>query len=163
MGDIGTIKTYFLIALIFGILTLLAYAAVVLSSVGALLLMPSGGTTTYTSPSGVSSVVVHSTISGGAASAVYLVYLMGALGLVVLILNVLIVIREFKMYSAAGQHDIEALKKKNSLLWAILALIFNGVIAGIFMILAKGQIEELSENQAVQQQEPPQPSAPQVQ
>jgi nitrogen fixation/metabolism regulation signal transduction histidine kinase len=63
--------------------------------------------------------------------------------LVFLIINVLVVRRTWRMYSAANNGDIAALKSLNSLGWAIVALIFSGIIPGIMLLIAHGRINDL--------------------
>ena len=68
--------------------------------------------------------------------------------LVFLIIDVLVIYRTSKMYSAATNGDIAALKSLNSLGWAIVALIFAGVIAGVLLLIAYGSINNLPSPQA---------------
>jgi hypothetical protein len=63
--------------------------------------------------------------------------------LVFLIINVLVVRRTWRMYSAANNGDIAALKSLNSLGWAIVALIFSGIIPGIMLLIVHGRINDL--------------------
>ena len=69
--------------------------------------------------------------------------LIGFLSLVFLIIDVLVVRRTWNMYSAVKNGDIAALKSLNSLGWAIVALIFSGVIPGVLLLIAHGRIEDL--------------------
>jgi len=111
---LGSIRTMVLVALIFAIIT------VILQLVGAV---------------------------GFVAGLVSLMGSAGYLGvlpmLVALILNVLVIRRSWKMYSAAGNGDIAALKSLNSLGWAIVALLFSGIIPGILLLIAYGRINGL--------------------
>ncbi|MCI4459906.1 MAG: hypothetical protein JHC13_03295 [Acidilobus sp.] len=67
----------------------------------------------------------------------------GFLLLVFLVIDVLVVRRSWRMYSAAKEGDIAALKSLNSLGWAIAALIFSGIIPGVLLLIAHGRIEDL--------------------
>jgi hypothetical protein len=67
----------------------------------------------------------------------------GFLSVVFLIIDVLVISRTWKMYSAVKNGDIAALKSLNSLGWAIVALIFSGVIPGVLLLIAHGRIEDL--------------------
>ncbi|HEV2226598.1 MAG TPA: zinc ribbon domain-containing protein [Nitrososphaerales archaeon] len=62
---------------------------------------------------------------------------------VFLILSAVILSRTLSMRSAAESGDIAKLKSLNSLGWAIVALIFTGVINGIMLIIANGTINDL--------------------
>jgi hypothetical protein len=63
--------------------------------------------------------------------------------LVFLIINVLVIRRTSNMYLAAKNGDIAALKSLNSLGWAIVALIFSGIISGIMLLIVHGRINDL--------------------
>jgi heme/copper-type cytochrome/quinol oxidase subunit 2 len=67
----------------------------------------------------------------------------GFLMLVFLIVNVMVISRTWKMYSAAEKGDVVALKPLNSLGWAIAALIVSGIIPGVLLLIAHGRIEDL--------------------
>ena len=47
------------------------------------------------------------------------------------------------MYKAVNAGDIATLKATSNMMWAILALIFNGVIPGIMLIISDGPIKQL--------------------
>jgi hypothetical protein len=70
-------------------------------------------------------------------------FIMVVPALVALIINVLVVRRTWRMYSAANNGDIATLKSLNSLGWAIVALIFSGIIPGILLLIAHGRISDL--------------------
>ncbi|ABP51719.1 MAG: hypothetical protein OWQ51_03750 [Pyrobaculum arsenaticum] len=59
------------------------------------------------------------------------------------LLDVLVIARIYRMYKAAEIGDVTTLKSLNSLGWAIVALLFAGLIPGIMLILAHGTIEKL--------------------
>ncbi|AMD31318.1 hypothetical protein SE86_04905 [Acidilobus sp. 7A] len=69
--------------------------------------------------------------------------LIGFLSVIFLIIDVVVVRCAWKMYSAVQNGDIAALKSLNSLGWAIVALIFSGVIPGVLLLIAHGRIEDL--------------------
>jgi hypothetical protein len=72
----------------------------------------------------------------------------GFLSVVFLIIDVLVISRTWKMYSAVQNGDIATLKSLNSLGWAIVALIFSGIIPGVLLLIAHGRIEDLPSPQA---------------
>ena len=80
-------------------------------------------------------------VAGQAASAE--LGFIGFLLLVFLIIDVLVIRRTSKMYSAAKNGDVATLKSLNSLGWAIVALIFAGVVAGVLLLIAYGSINNL--------------------
>jgi len=57
--------------------------------------------------------------------------------------SVLVFLRIWKMYKAVNAGDIATLKATSNMLWAILALIFAGVIPGIMLIISDGPIKQL--------------------
>jgi len=67
----------------------------------------------------------------------------GFLSVVFLIIDAVVISRTWKMYSAVKNGDIATLKSLNSLGWAIVALIFSGVIPGVLLLIAHGRIEDL--------------------
>ncbi|WP_117354525.1 hypothetical protein [Acidilobus sp. 7A] len=60
-----------------------------------------------------------------------------------MIIDLPVIGRTSKMCSAAKEGDIAALKSLNSLGWAIVALIFSGVIPGVLLFIDYGRIEDL--------------------
>jgi hypothetical protein len=62
---------------------------------------------------------------------------------VLMAISILVFLRIWKMYKAVNAGDIATLKATSNLLWAIIALIFAGVIPGIMLILADGPIKQL--------------------
>ncbi|MFP3265748.1 MAG: hypothetical protein RXO54_07960 [Acidilobus sp.] len=121
--SLGSISTMVLVALIFAILALIG-EIVVLGLVGF-----------------AGAVMSEQGIVSPAASAELGV--IGFLSVVFLIIDVLVISRTWKMYSAVKNGDIAALKSLNSLGWAIVALIFSGVIPGVLLLIAHGRIEDL--------------------
>jgi len=120
---LGSISTMVLVALIFAILALIG-EIVVLGLVGF-----------------ASAVMSEQGIVSPVASAELGV--IGFLSVIFLIIDVVVISRTWKMYSAAKNGDIAALKSLNSLGWAIVALIFSGVIPGILLLIAHGRISDL--------------------
>jgi len=120
---LGSIRTMVLVALIFAILALIG-EIVVLGLVGF-----------------ASAVMSEQGIVSPAASAELGV--IGFLSVVFLIIDVLVISRTWKMYSAVKNGDIATLKSLNSLGWAIVALIFSGIIPGVLLLIAHGRIEDL--------------------
>jgi len=125
---LGSISTMVLVALIFAIIAAILQI-VVLGLVGF-----------------ASAVMSEQGIVSPVASAELGV--IGFLSVVFLIIDVLVIRRTSKMHSAAKNGDIAALKSLNSLGWAIVALIFSGVIPGVLLLIAHGRIEDLPSPQA---------------
>jgi hypothetical protein len=125
---LGSIKTMLLVALIFAI-------------IGTLLELVLLGGVVF-----LGSVISKLGVAGLAAS-VELGFI-GFLLLVLLVIDVLVIRRTSKMHSAAKNGDIAALKSLNSLGWAIVALIFAGVVAGVLLLIAYGSINNLPSPQA---------------
>ncbi|MBI3841145.1 MAG: hypothetical protein HY297_04220 [Thaumarchaeota archaeon] len=67
----------------------------------------------------------------------------GVFLLILMIPSIMVFRRTGKMRSAAKKGDIARLKSLNSLGWAVVALIFTGIIPGIMLIVAHGPIDEL--------------------
>jgi len=57
--------------------------------------------------------------------------------------SLIVFLRIWKMYKAANAGDIATLKATSNILWAIIALIFAGVIPGIMLIISDGPIHQL--------------------
>jgi putative membrane protein len=71
-------------------------------------------------------------------------FFLGLIFLVPLILSVLTLTRVNSMKSAAERGDVAKLKELNSLGWAIIALLFAGIITGIMLIITNGAINDLN-------------------
>jgi len=125
---LGSISTMVLVALIFAIIAAILWI-VVLGFVGF-----------------ASAVISKQGIVSPVASAELGV--IGFLSVIFLIIDVLVISRTWKMYSAVKNGDIATLKSLNSLGWAIVALIFSGVIPGVLLLIAHGRIEDLPSPQA---------------
>ena len=67
----------------------------------------------------------------------------GILFLIMFAVSIIVTIRIYRMYKAANSGDIASLKSMNSLGWAIIALIFSGLIPGIMLLIAHGPIQQL--------------------
>jgi hypothetical protein len=63
--------------------------------------------------------------------------------ILLLIVSIVVLSRTLQMRGAAESGDIAKLKALNSLGWAIVALLFSGLINGIMLLLAHGTIEGL--------------------
>ena len=63
--------------------------------------------------------------------------------LVLFVVSIIVFLRVYKMYKAANAGDIATLKATSNMMWAIIALIFAGVIPGIMLIIADGPIKQL--------------------
>ena len=63
--------------------------------------------------------------------------------LVLFVVAILVFLRVYRMYTAVNNGDIATLKANSSIGWAIIALIFAGVIPGIMLIIADGPIKQL--------------------
>lgn len=57
--------------------------------------------------------------------------------------SLIVFLRIWKMYKAANAGDIATLKATSNIMWAIIALIFAGVIPGIMLIISDGPIHQL--------------------
>ncbi|WP_211096498.1 hypothetical protein [Acidilobus sp. 7A] len=121
--SLGSIRTMVLVALIFAILALIG-------EIVALGLVGFAGA--VISKQGIVSPVASAELG-----------LIGFLSVIFLIIDVVVVRCAWKMYSAVQNGDIAALKSLNSLGWAIVALIFSGVIPGVLLLIAHGRIEDL--------------------
>jgi hypothetical protein len=71
-------------------------------------------------------------------------FFIGLIFLVPLILSILVLTRTNQMRSAADRGDVAKLKELNSVGWAIIALLFSGIITGIMLLIANGAINDLS-------------------
>ncbi|MCW3995725.1 MAG: hypothetical protein NWE98_06215 [Candidatus Bathyarchaeota archaeon] len=117
-SNLGTIKTYMTIAFIFSIIFVIVWIAAALWTLAAF---------AFLSVVGLGIFVILPAI-------VYLV---------LFAFSIIVFLRIWKMYKAANAGDIATLKETSNIIWAILALIFAGVIPGIMLILADGPIKQL--------------------
>ena len=63
--------------------------------------------------------------------------------LILMVPSILVLRRTGRMRSAANKGDVKRLKELNSIGWAVIALIFTGVITGVLLLIAHGPIQEL--------------------
>jgi putative membrane protein len=115
---LSTIKTYMLIAFIFSLLFMIVWVGAALWTLAAF---------AFLSYVGLGIFVIMPAI-------VYLV---------LFAVSVIVFLRIWKMYKAANAGDIATLKETSNILWAIIALIFAGVIPGIMLIISDGPIKQL--------------------
>ncbi len=125
-AKISNIKTYLLVAWVFSILVVVSWIILFLYYFVALFIFAG---------------LLGAFYYYGALAAVGLIY--GIILLVFMIPSIIVMRRAGRLYHAAKSADVQALKVNDSLGWAIVALIFTGVIPGIMLILAHGPITEL--------------------
>jgi len=116
--NLSTIKTYMLIAFIFSIIFVIVWIGAALWTFAAF---------AFLSVVGLGIIVLLPAI-------VYLV---------LFAFSIIVFLRIYKMYKAANAGDIATLKATSNMLWAIIALIFAGVIPGIMLIISDGPIKQL--------------------
>jgi heme/copper-type cytochrome/quinol oxidase subunit 2 len=135
---LGSIKTEVLVAEIFAILAMVGFVAIFAMFAG------------FFSIAGVGSFGVC-TLNGenvpcsemsGIFAAIGLI--LGIIFLIPAIISIFVVRRTNSMRSAADRGDIARLKDLNSTGWAIVALLFTGIIPGIMLLIAHGPIAELT-------------------
>ena len=122
---LASIKTYILIAWIFSILIMIVWLL-----------------------SGLSAILSYLTLAALYDPYLGIGFAAGGLitGLVLLIFMVpafLVFLRIWKMYKAVNAGDLVTLKATSNMMWAIIALIFAGVIPGIMLIISDGPIKQL--------------------
>jgi putative membrane protein len=122
---LASIKTYLTIAFIFNILAVIGFA------IGGLLQVVTWAT--------LSSLIYY----GPGYAAGLIIY--GIVLLVFAVIGILVFLRTWKMYTAVNKADVATLKQYNNMMWAIIALIFAGVIPGIMLIISVGPINELGQ------------------
>ena len=122
---LASIRTYILIAWIFSIISMIAFV------LGA-----------------VSYIITFATFSAltfgygiGFFSGIFIVY--AVVFLVFAVFSFMVFMRVWKMYKAVNAGDIATLKATSNMMWAIIALIFAGVIPGIMLIISDGPIKQL--------------------
>jgi putative membrane protein len=123
MNKLSSIKTYMLIAFIFSIIATLAFLIYAFVEIAAF--------ATF-------SAVFYAV---GFFAGIFLVY--AVVLFVFTAFSVLCFLRIWKMYKAVNAGDIATLKATSNIMWAVLALIFNGVIPGIMLIISDGPIKQL--------------------
>ena len=130
MEKLHSIKTYVLVAWIFALLALLVWIgyfliAVIIGAIWSRLIGPYFAAVAFVA-------IVPGTI----------------LFLVFAVPTILVFVRLNRMKRAADEGNVGALKGLNSIGWAIVALIFAGIIPGIMLLVAHGPIEELDKASA---------------
>jgi putative membrane protein len=116
--NLATIKTYMLIAFIFSIIFVIVW-------IGA----------------AASTILTFAALSFVGLGFFFLVP--AIIYLVLFAFSIIVFLRIYKMWKAANAGDIATLKANSNMLWAIIALIFAGVIPGIMLIIADGPIKQL--------------------
>ena len=124
-SKLATLKTYLLIAFIFNILALIGFG---LAGIWQIIAWASWAGVAY-----IGGLLTGMLIAG----VVYLVFA----GLALWIFFT----RVRPMYTAVNNGDVATLKSLNNMMWAILALIFAGVLPGIMLIISFGPINELGQ------------------
>ena len=115
---LSSIRTYMLIAFIFSLLFMIVWVGAALWTIAAF---------AFLSVVGLGIFVILPAI-------VYFV---------LFAVSLIVFLRIWKMYKAANAGDIATLKATSNILWAIIALIFAGVIPGIMLIISDGPIHQL--------------------
>jgi putative membrane protein len=115
---LSSIKTYMLIAFIFSILFMIVWIGAAAST--------------------LITFAAFSFIGLG-----IFVLLPAIIYLVLFAISIIVFFRIYKMYKAVNAGDVATLKATSNMLWAIIALIFAGVIPGIMLIIADGPIKQL--------------------
>ncbi len=116
--NLATIKTYMLIAFIFSIIFVIVWIGAALS--------------------------VFATFAFASVLGLGFFFILPAIiYLVLFAVSIIVFLRIYKMYKAANAGDIVTLKATSNMMWAIIALIFAGVIPGIMLIISDGPIKQL--------------------
>jgi putative membrane protein len=131
-SKLASIKTYMLIAFIFNIIAMIGFILGALSEIWA-----------YATWAGYYDI--FGAYYTGFATGFLIT---GIILLVFAIFAIIVFMRIRKMYNAVNAGDIATLKQYNNMMWAILALIFAGVLPGIMLIISFGTINELGQAQA---------------
>ena len=116
--SLSTIRTYMLIAFIFSLLFMIVWIAAALWTIAA-----------------------FATLSFFGLG--FFVLMPAIVYFVLFAVSIIVFLRIYKMYKAANAGDIATLKATSNILWAIIALIFAGVIPGIMLIISDGPIKQL--------------------
>jgi len=138
-SKLASIKTYMLIAFIINIIAIVGFALGALSEIW-----------TYATWSSydIYGILVGYSTGFLITAIVYLVFAVFA---------IIVFMRVRRMYNAVNAGDIKTLKQYNNMMWAILALIFAGVIPGIMLFISFGPINELGQAPARAAYPPPPP------
>jgi hypothetical protein len=124
-NQLGSIKTEILVAWIFALLVVIGWI------IGLLV--------------GIYYLIFLGILGGPYVGPVFLVtgIIYTVVFLILMIPSILVMNRTNRMRKAANKGDISRLKELNSIGWAIVALIFSGIIPGVMLLIAHGPIEEL--------------------
>lgn len=139
-SKLATIKTYILIAFIFNIIAIVGFALGALSEIWTYLTW--------------SNVYDYFGVLVGYSTGFLIT---GIVLLVFAVMAIIVFMRVRKMYNAVNAGDVNTLKQYNNMMWAILALIFAGVLPGIMLIISVGPINELGQAPASYAPPPPPP------
>jgi hypothetical protein len=134
----ASIKTYIMIAFIFNIIALVGFALGALSEIWS-----------YATWSGYYYGILAGYSTGFLITGIVL--------LVFAAFSIIVFMRVRRMYNAVNAGDIKTLKQYNNMMWAILALIFAGVLPGIMLFISFGPINELGQAPASGAYPPPPP------
>ena len=135
-SKLASIKTYIMIAFIFNIIAIVGFALSAISQIW-----------TYAT---YKNVYDYFGVLTGYSTGFLIT---GIVLLVFAVFAILVFMRVRSMYNAVNSGNISTLKQYNNQMWAILALIFAGVIPGIMLLISFGPINELG-------QTPPPPPPP---
>jgi len=124
-NQLGSIKTEILVAWIFALLVVIGWI------IGLLV--------------GIYYLIFFGILGGPYVGPVFLVtgIIYTVVFLILMIPSILVMNRTNRMRKAANKGEIDRLKELNSIGWAIVALIFSGIIPGVMLLIAHGPIEEL--------------------
>ncbi len=139
-SKLASIKTYMLIAFIFNILAMIGFL------LGGLWEVYVGAT--WAGYYGYYGQYVSGVGTGIIITGIILI-IFGAFSLFIFFTRIR------KMYNAVNRGDIATLKSLNNMMWAILALIFAGVLPGIMLLISFGPINELGQTGAYPPPPPP--------
>ncbi len=127
-NELSGVKTEILVAFIFEILALIGWiVGMIILGILALLYGIVSGLNQYVFAALIVPAIIYTIIF-----------------LILFIPTILVLIRTNRMRKALNKGDIQTLKSLNSIGWAIVALIFSGIIPGIMLLIAYGPIEEYS-------------------
>ncbi len=127
-SKLATLKTYILIAFIFNIIAMIGFLL-----------------------GGIWYIIAWATWSGSYLGVYLAGYATGLIieGIVLLVFGVfslyIFFTRIRPMYTAVNTGDVATLKALNNQMWAILALIFAGVLPGIMLLISFAPINELGQ------------------
>ncbi len=127
-ANIGTVRTYILIAWIFSIIIMVVWLLAAVSSILSYITI-------------AAALSAYGQYFSGIAATGALIQ--GIIFLIFIVPALLVFLRVWKMYKAVNAGDIATLKAKSSIVWAIIALIFAGVIPGIMLLISDGPIKQL--------------------